>query len=226
MKVLVVEDHAPLRESLCQGLSEEGFVVESAGDGEDGLWRARNCQADVIVLDLMLPKMDGLTLLRTLRQDDRKTPVLILTARDAVEDRIRGLDLGADDYLPKPFAFDEMLARVRALGRRRYDDRSPVLEVGDLRIDTARRRVTAGGSEVALTPREYTLLEMLARRRGEAISREEIWNRAYEFDSDAMSNVVDVYIGYLRRKLDAPGQPSRIETIRGFGYRLRAPEED
>jgi DNA-binding response OmpR family regulator len=221
VKVLVVEDHAPLRQSLCQGLREEGFVVEEAENGEDGLWLAKNCRPDAIVLDLMIPKIDGLTLLRRLREQDRRTPVLILTARDAVEDRVRGLNRGADDYLPKPFAFDELLARVHALCRRRYDDRNPILEVQDLRIDTNTRRVHVADREVSLTPREYALLELLAREAGKVLSREDIWERAYEFHSEAMSNVVDVYIGYLRRKLDVSGRPSRIETVRGYGYRLR-----
>jgi DNA-binding response OmpR family regulator len=221
MKVLVVEDYAPLRESLVQGLGEEGYVVEAAEDGEEGLWLAQGCHADVIVLDLMLPKLDGLTVLRHLRRDDTRTPVLILTARDAVEDRVEGLDLGADDYLTKPFAFEELLARIRAVGRRPSGDRRAVLSVGDVDIRPASREVRVGGRPVHLTPREYNLLELLAREAGTVLSREEIWERVYEFDSDAMSNVVDVYVGYLRRKLDPPGEPSHIETVRGHGYRLR-----
>ena len=223
MKVLIVEDHVPLRRSLEQGLREESFVVESAGDGEEGLWLARNCGADVIVLDLMLPKLDGLSLLRQLRRQDRRTPVLILTARDAVEDRVHGLDLGADDYLPKPFSFEELLARVRALGRRRYEDRDPRIRIGNLEIDTIMRAVAVAGRAVTLTPREYNLLLLLAHEAPGVVSREEIWQRVYEFDSDALSNVVDVYIGYLRRKLDEGEGPSRIETVRGHGYRLRDP---
>ncbi len=221
MKVLVIEDYAPLREGLCQGLREEGFTVESASDGRDGLWKAQAQQADVIVLDLMLPGLDGLSLLKQLRQDDRRTPVLILTARGDVEDRVRGLNLGADDYLPKPFAFRELLARVQALLRRRYDNRNPDLEAGPIRIDTNTRRVEVGGREVALTPREYHLLEFLARRAGGVVSRGDIWDHVYEFDSESTSNVVDIYIGYLRRKLDTPGQESLIQTVRGHGYRLR-----
>jgi DNA-binding response OmpR family regulator len=220
MKLLVIEDYAPLRESLCQGLREEGFTVESAADGEEGLWMAQNGQADVIILDLMLPKLDGLSLLSRLRSDDTHTPVLILTARGAVEDRVAGLNRGADDYLPKPFSFEELLARVQALRRRRYDERSPALTVGSLRIETTAKRVTLGGAPVRLTPREYNLLELLARRTGEVVSRRDIWDGLYEFESETSSNVVDVYIGYLRKKLDRPGQPSMIETIRGHGYRL------
>jgi len=221
MKVLVIEDYAPLLESLCQGLREEGLTVESASDGRDGLWKAQSQQADVIVLDLMLPGLDGLSLLKQLRKDDQHTPVLILTARGDVEDRVRGLNLGADDYLPKPFAFRELLARVQALLRRRYDNRNPVIEAGPIRIDTNTRRVEVGGREVTLTPREYHLLEFLARRAGVVVSRSDIWDHVYEFDSESTSNVVDVYVGYLRKKLDAPGQESLIQTVRGHGYRLR-----
>ena len=226
MKVLLVEDHAPLRESLVQGLSEEGFVVEAAGDGEEGLWLARSAQPDVIVLDLMLPKMDGLTVLRKLRSHDTRTPVLILTALDAVADRVEGLNLGADDYLPKPFAFEELLARIHAVARRRYDHHSPEIRVGDLRIDTAAHRVWTGPREVQLTAREYNLLELLAREAGSVLSRTDIWQRAYEFDSGATSNVVDVYIGYLRKKIDTPGRPSRIQTLRGQGYRLTGGQDE
>jgi DNA-binding response OmpR family regulator len=226
MKILVVEDYAPLRTSLTQGLREEGFVVEAAADGEEGLWLAQSCSADAIVLDLMLPKLHGLELLERLRKEDHQTPVLILTALDAVEDRVRGLDLGADDYLPKPFAFDELLARVRAMCRKRYDDRNPVIEAGEVRIETTHRRVTVSGREVRLTPREYNLLELLAREVGKVLSREDIWERVYEFHSDAVSNVVDVYVGYLRKKLDTPGEPSHIETVRGHGYRLRIAQEE
>jgi two-component system OmpR family response regulator len=220
MKILVIEDYAPLRESLCKGLREESFTVESAADGEEGLWMARNGQADVIVLDLMLPKLDGLSLLARLRREDTHTPVLVLTARGAVEDRVKGLNTGADDYLPKPFSFDELLARIQALLRRRYDERSPVLQAGPIRIETTAKRVTLAGKEVHLTPREYNLLELLARRAGEVLSRGEIWDCLYEFESQTSSNVVDVYIGYLRRKLDLPDRPSLIETVRGYGYRL------
>ncbi len=220
MKILVIEDHAVLRQSLCQGLREEGYTVESADDGEEGLWRARNAQAGAIVLDLMLPKIDGFTLLRRLRQTDVITPVLILTARGDVEDRVKGLNLGADDYLPKPFSFAELLARVQALLRRRYDQRSPAIEVGPLCIETTQRRVTMNGAAVHLTPREYHLLELLARRGGEVVSRQEIWDCIYEFETESSSNVVEVFISYLRRKLDRPNEPSLIETVRGHGYRL------
>ena len=222
MKVLVIEDYLPILDGLCKGLREEGFTVESARDGAEGLWMAQNNQADVIVLDLMLPKLDGLSLLKRLRQDDRRTPVLILTARGEIGDRVKGLNLGADDYMPKPFAFQELLARVQALVRRRYDDRNPMIEVGPICIDTSAKRTTLAGKELALTPREYNLLELLARHPGAVVSRSDIWAHVYEFESESNSNVVDVYIGYLRKKLDAPGGVSRIETVRGHGCRLRA----
>ncbi|MCY2932107.1 MAG: response regulator transcription factor [Planctomycetota bacterium] len=221
MKVLVIEDYAPLRDGLCQGLREEGFTVESAGNGTEGLWMAQHNEADVIVLDLMLPELDGLSLLRRLRKEDKHTPVLILTARGDVEDRITGLNLGADDYLAKPFSFKELLARTQALVRRRYDNRDPVIEVGPLRIDTATRKTSMGEKDVNLSPREYHLLELLARRAGTVVSRSEIWAHVYEFDAESESNVVDVYIGYLRRKLRLAGQASLIETVRGHGYMLR-----
>ncbi len=225
MKILVIEDYLPLRQSLCQGLREEGYTVESSADGQDGLWRAQNGQANAIVLDLMLPKIDGFTLLRKLRQSDTTTPVLILTARGDVEDRVKGLNLGADDYLPKPFSFAELLARLQALLRRRYDQRNPVIEAGPLRIDSTQRRVTRDGQPLHLTPREYHLLELLARRGGEVVSRQEIQECIYEFEDEMTSNVVEVYVSYLRRKLDRPEQPSLIETVRGHGYRLVMPPQ-
>ncbi len=221
MKILLIEDYAMLLDGLCQGFREEGFAVESARDGKEGLWLAQSGQADVIVLDLMLPELNGLSLLKRLRQTDQQTPVLILTARGDVEDRIKGLNLGADDYLPKPFAFKELLARVQALLRRRYDNRNPILDAGPIRMEPGARRTTLHGKDVNLSPREYGLLEFLIRRAGTVVSRSEIWEHLYEFDSEFTSNVVDVYIGYLRKKLDCPGSPSMIETVRGHGYRLR-----
>lgn len=222
MKALIIEDFEPLRTSLSKGLQENGFAVDAAADGEEGLWYAKGGQYDAIILDLMLPKLDGLTLLKKLRDEGSQHPVLILTARGEISERVKGLDLGADDYLVKPFSFEELLARVRALLRRRYQERSPVIEVGGLRIDTAAQRVFRGAKEIRLTAREYALLEFLARRTGEVVSRVDIWEHLYDFDSDRMSNVVDVYVGYLRRKLDVPGRKSTIETLRGRGYRLEA----
>jgi DNA-binding response OmpR family regulator len=168
----------------------------------------------------MLPKVDGLSILRRLRAEGRPAHVLILTAKDTLADRVRGLDMGADDYLVKPFALEELLARVRALARRAYCVKNPSIEVGDIRIETAAQRVWRGKEEVRLTPREYALLEYLAMRRGEAVSRTDIWEHVYEFNSEADSNVVDVYVGYLRRKLDRRGRPSVIQTLRGRGYSI------
>ena len=221
MRVLVVEDSVPIQKSLAKGLREAGFAVDVSGDGEEGLWYATSNDYDVVVLDLMLPRVDGLTILRRLRADGRSTHVLILTARDTVQDRVLGLDLGADDYLVKPFAFEELLARVRALARRAYSAKNPQLTVDDLRLETSARRVWRGDDEVVLTSREYALLEYLAMRAGEAVSRTDIWEHVYEFNSEADSNVVDVYIGYLRKKVERPDGPALIHTIRGVGYSLR-----
>jgi DNA-binding response OmpR family regulator len=222
MRLLLVEDYRPMRESLAKGLRETGFAVDATGDGEEGLWYALGNNYDVIILDLMLPGLDGLSILKKLRAEGRQSHVLILTAKDTVDDRITGLDLGADDYLVKPFAFRELLARVRALVRRSYRAKNPRLEVQDLRIDLTLQRVWRGGEEIGLTPREYALLEYLALRAGQVVSRTDIWEHVYEFNSSASSNVVDVYIGYLRRKIDPPGRPSLINTIRGRGYLLGA----
>jgi len=220
MRLLLIEDYAPLRRSIAKGLREAGFAVDTTGDGEEGLWQATSGEYDAIILDIMLPGMDGLTILKKLRAKGRGTHVLILTAKDTLADKIRGLDLGADDYLVKPFAFGELLARVQALVRREYRQKSPVVRVGSLRIDTAAQRVRLGRKELSLTPREYALLEYLAMRKGQTVSRTDIWEHIYEFGSEATSNVVDVYIGYLRKKLGRPGEPSPIRTVRGRGYVL------
>lgn len=222
MRVLVVEDYRPVREALVKGLREAGFAVDATGDGEEGLWFATSHDYDVIVLDLMLPGVDGLSILRRLRAEPRRARVLVLTARDAIDDRVRGLDAGADDYMVKPFAFPELLARVRALARRAYAVSAPAITVGDLRIECSSQRVFRGDEEIALTPREYALLEYLAVRAGEVVTRTDIWEHVYDFTSEADSNVVDVYIGYLRRKLERPDRPPLIRTIRGRGYSLRA----
>ncbi|HUS92351.1 MAG TPA: response regulator transcription factor [Phycisphaerae bacterium] len=224
MKVLLIEDYAPLRKSVAKGLGEAGFAVDATGDGDEGLWFARTGDYDGIVLDLMLPKVDGLTILRTLRAEGRQAPVLILTAKDTVPDRVRGLDLGADDYLVKPFAFEELLARVRALVRRKYETRCPVVRVGDLTMDTAARTVRRGEGPIDLTPREYALLELLAARAGEVVTRTEIAEHVYAFDAEPDSNVIDVYVGHLRKRLEEGGRPRLIHTRRGVGYVLRGPD--
>ena len=218
MRVLVVEDYAPVRAAVREGLAENGFAVDVANDGEEGLWLAQSNPYDVIVLDLMLPKLDGTSILKRLRAGGSQVAVIVLTARDQLDDRVKGLDLGADDYLVKPFAFAELLARVRALVRRRYEMRDPTIRVGDIEIDTARREVKRSGESVALSAREYALLEYLAMRLGEVVTRTDIWEHVYDFHSEAHSNVVDVYIGYLRKKLERDGAPKLIHTRRGQGY--------
>ncbi len=222
MRLLLIEDYPPLQKSLTKGLREAGFAVDATGDGKEGLWYAQSGEYDVIILDLMLPGLDGLSLLKQLRKEGRATHVLILTAKDTLGDRVGGLDSGADDYLVKPFAFEELLARVRALVRRSYQAKAPLLEAAGLRIDTVARRVWRGDDEIVLTPREFALLEYLVVRVGQVVARADIWQHLYEFSSEAASNVVDVYVGYLRRKIDRPGEPSAIRTVRGAGYVLEA----
>lgn len=220
MRLLFVEDYPPLRNSVSQALEEAGFAVDSASDGEEGLWQAKSGDYDVIVLDITLPKRDGLSILKHIRQAGHKTPVLLLTAKDTVADRVAGLNLGADDYLVKPFALDELLARVRALLRRKYDRADPTIRVRDLELNTVTRSVHRAGSRIELTVREYALLEFLAHRAGEVVPRSDIWEHIYDFASTADSNVVDVYIGYLRKKIERPGGDRLIHTKRGQGYVL------
>jgi len=220
MRLLVVEDYRPLQQSLVKGLREAGFAVDTTRDGKEGLWYAKSNEYDVIILDLMLPGMDGLEILRKIRTQGKKSHVLILTAKDTVQDRVTGLDLGADDYLVKPFAFEELMARVRALLRRSYRQKNPSIKIKDLRLDLTTQRVWRGREEIQLTPREYVLLEYLAMRAGQMVSRSDIWEHVYEFSSSASSNVVDVYIGYLRRKIEREGKPALIHTVRGRGYLL------
>lgn len=222
MKVLLIEDFRLIRDSVTQGLTEAGFAVDSTGDGEQGLWYATTGVYDVIVLDLNLPRVDGLTILRKLREQNSSACVLILTARDAPEARVEGLDLGADDYLVKPFIFAELVARVRALVRRKYEARSPCIVVGDLRLDTAARVVERAGERVELSAREYAMLELLALRAGQVVTRSDVWAHVYQSDDSTDSNVVDVYIGHLRRKIERPGLPRLIHTRRGHGYVLGA----
>ncbi len=220
MKILLIEDYAILRKSLTQGFREAGFAVTATGDGEEGLWHARAEDYDVIVLDLMLPGLDGLTILERLRSRGSAVHILILTAKDTLDDRVRGLDLGADDYLVKPFDFAELVARVRALIRRKYDAKSPLIRVCDLEVDTRARTVRRAGRAVALTAREYTLLEFLALRAHQVVTRTQICEHIYDFDSEVDSNVVDVYVGYLRKKLEHDGLSRLIYTRRGLGYVL------
>jgi DNA-binding response OmpR family regulator len=225
VRTLLVEDNRPLVRALKQGLEEEGFAVDVAYDGEEGAYKARTTEYDVIVLDLMLPKEDGLSLLQRWRRAGIKTHVLVLTARDRIEDKVRGLDLGADDYLTKPFKLEELLARLRALVRRGHQVKDPVLRVHDLEIDTATRSVKRGGRTIALTPREYALLEFLAFHRGRVVSRSMIWEHLYDERDESTSNVVDVYIRYLRNKIDKGFEPALILTRWGEGYLLRGDPE-
>ncbi len=221
MRILLVEDSKRLQRSITTGLRRKGFAVDVAGDGEEGLWYAESNDYDVIILDRMLPKLDGLAVLQRLRDQGKQTHVLILTARDAIKDRVEGLGSGADDYLVKPFAFEELVARVQALGRRAYTVKCPALAVGNLVIDTTSRTVRRDGEPLALTPREYALLEYLALRRGQVVSRTDIEQHIYDERAEPISNVVDAAVYALRRKIDAPGLPSMIQTRRGMGYTLQ-----
>jgi len=218
MHILLVEDELKMARALRRGLEQEGHSVDSAPDGDDALSRGVEFEYDAIVLDVMLPGRDGFSICRELRARDRWAPVLMLTARDAVEDRIRGLDAGADDYLVKPFAFGELLARLRALVRRGVSERPAVLTVGDVELDPAAHTVTRDGSLVDLSVREFSLLEFLMRHAGEVVSRTRILEQVWDVNYDSFSNVVDVYVGYVRRKLEQPFGRPFIRTVRGVGY--------
>jgi DNA-binding response OmpR family regulator len=224
MRILLVEDHKPLVRTLRRALEEEGFAVDTAEDGPEGDFKARSAAYDAIILDRMLPGEDGLSLLRRWRQSGMQTHVLLLTARNTTEDKVRGLDEGADDYLTKPFELDELLARLRALIRRGHQVKDPILRVHDLEINTAARTARRGGTDIHLTPREYSLLEYLAFHRGEVVSRTRIWEHLYDENDENTSNVVDVYIRYLRNKIDKGFDPPLILTRWGEGYMLRGDE--
>jgi two-component system, OmpR family, response regulator len=221
MRALVIEDGSKMAALLRRGLQEDGFAVDVAATGEDGSWLGAENDYDVILLDVMLPDVDGFEVCRRLRAGARWAPILMLTARDGVQDRVAGLDAGADDYLTKPFSFDELLARVRALLRRGPSERPAVLTVGDLVMDPATRRVSRGDEEIDLTPKEFGLLELFLRHPGEVLSRTRILEHVWDFAYDGDSNVVDVYVRYLREKVDRPFGRRSIETVRGVGYRLR-----
>jgi two-component system, OmpR family, response regulator len=221
VRVLVVEDDPKMAGLLRRGLTEEGVIAEVARSGEEAVWMAGSSEYDALVLDVMLPGIDGLETCRLLRDDGVWSPVLLLTARDALEDRIAGLDGGADDYLIKPFSFGELLARLRALVRRGSAKRPPVLEVGPLRLDPATRRAWRHSQEICLSARELALLEVFMRRPGDALSRLYLLEHAWDYAREDRSNVVDVYVRYLREKLDRPFGVTSIETVRGHGYRLR-----
>jgi DNA-binding response OmpR family regulator len=222
MRVLLVEDYEPLARSVAQGLREAGYAVDVTGEGEEGLALAQANPYDALVLDLMVPKVDGLTIVRELRAAGSKVGIVIVTAKDQLATRVGGLDEGADDYLVKPFAFDELLARLRAVIRRRYQTTTNVIFIGDVVIDSGARIVKRAGKSINLSAREFALLEYLALRRGQIVSRTEVWEHVYDFAAEPSSNVVDVYVGYLRRKLaDGEGGGQRlIHTHRGLGYSL------
>ena len=222
MRVLVVEDERKLGELLRRGLGEEGYAADLADRGEEALWMAQAVSYDAIVLDVMLPGADGFEICRRMRGNGVWSPVLMLTARDAVDDRVSGLDAGADDYLAKPFAFEELLARLRALTRRAPAERPPVVEVGDLRLDPAAHTAWRGDQELVLSAKEFSLLELFMRRPGLTLSRTQLLDGAWDMAFESRSNVIDVYIRYLREKIDRPFGRESIETIRGVGYRLRA----
>jgi two-component system, OmpR family, response regulator len=222
MRVLVVEDERRLAAGLRKGLEAEGFAVDVALDGADGLWMARERAYDAIVLDLMLPGMNGYKVCATLRQDGVWTPILVLTAKGGEWDEVEALDTGADDYLTKPFAYAVLVARLRALLRRGARERPVVLEAGDLRVDPAARRAWRGEAEVELTPRELALVEFLLHRRGEVVSKREILEHVWDYDFEGDLNIVEVYVWHLRNKLDRPFGRDTIQTVRGAGYRLAA----
>ncbi len=222
MRILVVEDEVNLATAVAQGLTAEGYGVEVAHDGEEGLWRAREGQFDAIILDIMLPGINGYVICRTLREDDIWTPILMLTAKDGEYDEAEGLDTGADDYLTKPFSFVVLLARLRALLRRGTTVRPALLSVGDLTLDSGARQCTRNGVEIHLTPREFALLEALVIEQGRVRTKFELIDRVWGLDYDGPPNIVEVYIGYLRKKIDRPFGLDTIETVRGVGYRLSA----
>jgi two-component system OmpR family response regulator len=221
MNVLVVEDEVKMAALIRRGLSEEGLTVDVAESGEKALGMARSSSYDAMVLDVILPGIDGFETCRQLRSEGVWTPVLMLTARGALEDRVAGLDGGADDYLTKPFSFAELLARLRALVRRGEIERPSIVEVGELRLDPATRQVWRGEEEVELSTKEFALLEVFMRRPGHVLTRTQILDQAWEYDFEHRSNVIEVYIRYLRRKIDVPFGVKSLETVRGAGYRLR-----
>jgi heavy metal response regulator len=221
MRILVVEDEKKVASFIKQGLQEEGYAVDVAPDGEEGLAMALDHVHDLVILDIHLPRMDGVRVLQELRKAKGATPVLLLTVRATIEDKVLGLDAGADDYLTKPFAFQELLARVRALLRRRAEADPPILHVADLTLDPARRLVSRRGAKIDLTPKEFALLAYFMRNPGRVLTRTMISEHVWDYNFDTMTNVIDVYVNYLRKKIDADRDPKLIHTVRGVGYVLK-----
>jgi len=226
MRILIVEDEPELADVLRQGLQEEHYVVDVALDGEEGLFQAQIRDHDLIVLDIMLPKLDGMAILQKLRAEGQSVPVLMLTARDEMCDKVKGLDSGADDYLTKPFGFSELLARIRALLRRGKEGPHRLLQVGDLSVDLHEHRATRGGKEIELTAKEYEVLEYLVRHAGRIVSRTELSEHVWAGDFDSFSNVIDVFLYRLRKKIDLKEFPKLIHTVRGSGYILKPTKPD
>jgi two-component system copper resistance phosphate regulon response regulator CusR len=224
MRILLIEDDEPIADFVCRGLREAGLDIDSIADGAEGLRWAMSEDYDLLILDIMLPGLDGYEICRALRLRRKSIPILMLTARDAIEDRVKGLNVGADDYLPKPFDFSELLARVRALLRRDKLNKGGLIRISDLEIDTFKRRVTRGQQEIALTPREFSLLEALARSEGQVLTREMITERVWRNDM-SFSNTVDVHIGMLRKKIDADHEVKLVHTVHRLGYMLRDPDK-
>ena len=222
MRILVIEDEKKVARFIKKGLEEEGYAVDLASDGEEGLARVLDQVHDLIILDIALPKINGLQVLKKLRERKVPTPVLLLTVRATIEDKVLGLDSGADDYLTKPFAFQELLARIRALLRRKAEVGPPLLQVEDLVLDPARHLVTRGGERIDLTSKEFALLEYLLRNAGRVLTRAMISDHVWNYDFDTETNVIDVYVNYLRRKIDSRGEKKLIHTVRGSGYVLKS----
>ncbi len=221
MRILIVEDEKSLADIIKQGLEEEGYAVDVAYNGEDGLFMAENEPSDIIILDIMLPIVDGMTILRTIRKARVKTPVLMLTAKDAIDDKISGLDSGADDYLTKPFHFEELLARIRALLRRNSDIKTSIIQVGDLSIDLTSREIKRENDEITLSAREYAILELLAMKKNKVLTRTYISEHIYDYDFDLDSNVIDVFVNRIRNKIDRKYETKLLHTVRGAGYILK-----
>jgi len=224
MRVLLVEDEKKVASFIKKGLEEHGYAVDLASDGKIGLAMALDQLHDLVILDINLPEIDGLSVLRQIRDKQMVTPVLLLTIRATIEDKVIGLDTGADDYLSKPFSFEELLARVRALLRRGSDSKTPLLKIADLSLDPATRQVFRGGNRIELTSKEFAILEYFMRNAGRVLTRSMIINHAWDYDYEAETNMVDVYINYLRKKMDAAYQPKLLHTIRGTGYVMREEE--